>query len=102
MTKVDNILMFFCMSAFFAGLVIAVATLPVWRRPRLLSTPPPSPRPSSASGRTPRHIEAGAAAAAFDVQCFGRKSWINCPIFASPPRAGSSRPGRKNRVPPGT
>jgi hypothetical protein len=29
MTKVDNILMFFCMSAFFAGLVIAVATLPV-------------------------------------------------------------------------
>jgi hypothetical protein len=29
MTKVDNILLFFCMSAFFAGLVIAVATLPV-------------------------------------------------------------------------
>jgi hypothetical protein len=29
MTKVDNILMFFCMGAFFAGLVIAVATLPV-------------------------------------------------------------------------
>jgi hypothetical protein len=47
MTKVDNILMFFCMGAFFAGLVIAVATLPVSRRPRLLSTPPPSPRPSS-------------------------------------------------------
>jgi hypothetical protein len=29
MTKVDNILMFFCMSAFFAGLVIAAATWPV-------------------------------------------------------------------------
>jgi len=29
MTKVDNILMFFCISAFFAGLVTAVATLPV-------------------------------------------------------------------------
>jgi hypothetical protein len=29
MTKVENILVFFCMSAFFAGLVIAVATLPV-------------------------------------------------------------------------
>jgi len=29
MTKVGDILMFFCVSAFFAGLVIAVATLPV-------------------------------------------------------------------------
>ena len=29
MTRVDGILMFCCMSAFFAGLVIAAATLPV-------------------------------------------------------------------------
>jgi hypothetical protein len=29
MTKADDILMFFCVSAFFAGLIIAVATLPV-------------------------------------------------------------------------
>jgi len=29
MTKADDILAFFCVSAFFAGLVIAVATLPV-------------------------------------------------------------------------
>jgi hypothetical protein len=29
MTKADDILAFFCVSAFFAGLIIAVATLPV-------------------------------------------------------------------------
>jgi hypothetical protein len=29
MTKADDILVFFCVSAFFAGLIIAVATLPV-------------------------------------------------------------------------
>jgi hypothetical protein len=29
MTAVDDILMFCCMSAFFAGIAIAVATLPV-------------------------------------------------------------------------
>jgi hypothetical protein len=29
MTKVDDILMFCCVSSFFAGIVIAVTTLPV-------------------------------------------------------------------------
>jgi len=29
MKKADDILVFFCVSAFFAGLIIAVATLPV-------------------------------------------------------------------------
>jgi hypothetical protein len=29
MTKVDDILMFFCVSGFFAGVVVAVTTLPV-------------------------------------------------------------------------
>ena len=29
MTKVDDILMFFCVSGFFAGIVVAVTTLPV-------------------------------------------------------------------------
>jgi hypothetical protein len=32
MTKADDILAFFCVSAFFAGLIIAVATLPVWTK----------------------------------------------------------------------
>jgi hypothetical protein len=29
MTKIDDILMFFCVSGFFAGVVVAVTTLPV-------------------------------------------------------------------------
>ena len=29
MTRVDDILMFFCMSSFFAGLALAIKTLPV-------------------------------------------------------------------------
>jgi hypothetical protein len=29
MTKVDDILMFFCISGFFAGVAVAVTTLPV-------------------------------------------------------------------------
>src|SRR5262245_34821469 len=36
MTKVDDILMFFCVSGFFAGVVVAVTTLPVLRQRLLL------------------------------------------------------------------
>jgi hypothetical protein len=39
MTKADDILAFFCVSAFFAGLIIAVATLDEGRK-----TPIPRPR----------------------------------------------------------
>jgi len=28
--KIDDILMLFCVSGFFAGVVVAVTTLPVW------------------------------------------------------------------------
>jgi hypothetical protein len=29
MTKIDDVLMFFCVSGFFAGVAVAVTTLPV-------------------------------------------------------------------------
>jgi len=30
MTKIDDVLMFFCVSGFFVGVVVAVTTLPIW------------------------------------------------------------------------